>query len=177
MNALPTELLRQAQQLSEEVTRPIPGSRKIHVEGSRPDLQVPMREIALSPTPRVYGIQEPNAPFCTYDTSGPYTDPDAAIDLAAGLKALRAQGLVVDQVQVNMQVATVDRSADTGQNSAQNQQAGQQTFQSGNQGGSERQQQGEAAGNGVRTADERLVQTTDTPATDARGTRPDQLYV
>lgn len=93
------------------------------------------------------------------------------------LKALRAQGLVVDQVQVNMQVATVDRSADTGQNSAQNQQAGQQTFQSGNQGGSERQQQGEAAGNGVRTADERLVQTTDTPATDARGARPDQLYV
>jgi chemotaxis protein MotD len=93
------------------------------------------------------------------------------------LKALRAQGLVVDQVQVNMQVATVDRSADTGQNSAQNQQAGQQTFQSGNQAGSERQQQGEAAGNGVRTADERLVQTTDTPATDARGTRPDQLYV
>jgi chemotaxis protein MotD len=93
------------------------------------------------------------------------------------LKALRAQGLVVDQVQVNMQVATVDRSADTGQNNAQNQQAGQQTFQSGNQAGSERQQQGEAAGNGVRTADERLVQTTDTPATDARGTRPDQLYV
>src|SRR5690606_30354168 len=37
-----------------------------------------------------YGIQEPNAPFCTYDTSGPYTDPDANIDLAAGLKALRA---------------------------------------------------------------------------------------
>ncbi|HEY9143776.1 MAG TPA: phosphomethylpyrimidine synthase ThiC, partial [Arenimonas sp.] len=79
MNALPTELLRQAQQLSEEVTRPIPGSRKIHVEGSRPELQVPMREIALSPTPRMYGIQEPNAPFCTYDTSGPYTDPDANI--------------------------------------------------------------------------------------------------
>ena len=63
MNALPTELLRQAQQLSEEVTRPVPGSRKVHVEGSRPDLKVPMREIALSPTPRMYGIQEPNAPF------------------------------------------------------------------------------------------------------------------
>ena len=43
MNALPTELLRQAQELSESVTRPIPGSRKIHVEGSRPDIQVPMR--------------------------------------------------------------------------------------------------------------------------------------
>ncbi|MDY0021273.1 phosphomethylpyrimidine synthase ThiC [Arenimonas caeni] len=91
MNALPTELLRQAQQLSEEVTRPIPGSRKVHVEGSRPDLKVPMREIALSPTPRMYGIQEPNAPFSVYDTSGPYTDPDARIDLATGLPALRAQ--------------------------------------------------------------------------------------
>jgi len=90
MNALPTELLRQAQQLSEEVTRPIPGSRKVHVEGSRPDLKVPMREIALSPTPRMYGVQEPNAPFTVYDTSGPYTDPDARIDLATGLPALRA---------------------------------------------------------------------------------------
>ncbi|WP_374473840.1 phosphomethylpyrimidine synthase ThiC, partial [Arenimonas sp.] len=91
MNALPTELLRQAQQLSEEVTRPIPGSRKVHVAGSRPDLQVPMREIALSPTPRVFGVQEPNAPFTVYDTSGPYTDPDARIDLATGLPALRAE--------------------------------------------------------------------------------------
>ncbi|MBW8311649.1 MAG: phosphomethylpyrimidine synthase ThiC [Rhizobium sp.] len=90
MNALPTELLRQAQQLSEEVTRPIPGSRKVHVAGSRPDLQVPMREVALSPTPRVFGVQEPNAPFTVYDTSGPYTDPDARIDLATGLPALRA---------------------------------------------------------------------------------------
>ncbi|KFN45632.1 phosphomethylpyrimidine synthase ThiC [Arenimonas malthae CC-JY-1] len=90
MNALPTELLRQAQQLSEEVTRPIPGSRKVHVAGSRPDLRVPMREIALSPTPRVFGVQEPNAPFTVYDTSGPYTDPDARIDLATGLPALRA---------------------------------------------------------------------------------------
>ncbi|MFY2762763.1 phosphomethylpyrimidine synthase ThiC [Arenimonas sp. MALMAid1274] len=89
MNALPTELLRQAQELSESVTRPIPGSRKIHVEGSRPDIQVPMREIALSETPRMYGIKEPNAPFVVYDTSGPYSDPDANIDLGAGLKPLR----------------------------------------------------------------------------------------
>ena len=90
MNALPTELLRQAQQLSESVTRPIPGSRKVHVEGTRADLRVPMREIALDPTPRVFGVQEPNAPFTVYDTSGPYTDPDAAIDLGAGLPPLRA---------------------------------------------------------------------------------------
>ncbi|MCX7034786.1 MAG: phosphomethylpyrimidine synthase ThiC [Arenimonas sp.] len=89
MNALPTELLRQAQELSESVTRPIPGSRKIHIEGSRPDIQVPMRSIALSETPRMFGIMEPNAPFVVYDTSGPYSDPDANIDLGAGLKPLR----------------------------------------------------------------------------------------
>lgn len=98
------------------------------------------------------------------------------------LKALRAQGLVVDQVQVNMQLAPADRSADSGQNSSQNQQssqqAGQQAFQSGNQGGSERQQQrGEASGNTVRTADERMVQTTELPASGNRSARPDQLYV
>jgi phosphomethylpyrimidine synthase len=89
MNALPTELLRQAQELSESVTRPIPGSRKIHIEGSRPDIQVPMRQIALSETPRMFGILEPNAPFVVYDTSGPYSDPDANIDLGAGLAPLR----------------------------------------------------------------------------------------
>jgi len=93
------------------------------------------------------------------------------------LKALRAQGLVVDQVQVNMQVATTDRSADAGQNGQQNQQSGQQAFQPGKQGGSEQQNQGETAGNRARMTDDRLVQTTETPTTDARGTRPDQLYV
>ena len=55
MNAVPSELLRQTERLSESVTRPIPGSRKIHVEGSRPDLRVPMREIALTRTPTLFG--------------------------------------------------------------------------------------------------------------------------
>jgi phosphomethylpyrimidine synthase len=89
MNALPTDLLRRTAQLSETVTRPIPGSSKVYVSGSRPDLRVPMREIALSDTPKVFGAER-NAPFTTYDTSGPYTDPAARIDLAAGLPALRA---------------------------------------------------------------------------------------
>jgi phosphomethylpyrimidine synthase len=48
MNAVPSELIQQAEKLSADVTRPIPGSRKIHVEGSRPDIRVPMREIALA---------------------------------------------------------------------------------------------------------------------------------
>ncbi len=87
MNAQPS-LQQQAQQLSESVTRPIPGSRKIFVAGSRPDLQVPMREIAQTRTPTLFGGEE-NHPITVYDTSGPYTDPQATIDLAAGLAAVR----------------------------------------------------------------------------------------
>jgi phosphomethylpyrimidine synthase len=90
MNAIPASLLQQTEQLSESVTRPIPGSRKIFVEGSRPDLRVPMREIALSQTPTIFGGEE-NPPVTVYDTSGPYTDPNASIDLAIGLPALRAR--------------------------------------------------------------------------------------
>ena len=90
MNAVPSELLRQTERLSESVTRPIPGSRKIHVEGSRPDLRVPMREIALTRTPTLFGGED-NPPVTVYDCSGPYTDPAADIDLARGLPALRAR--------------------------------------------------------------------------------------
>jgi len=90
MNAVPATLLQQTDQLSESVTRPIPGSRKIFVEGSRPDLQVAMREVSLSQTPTLFG-GEANTPVTIYDPSGPYTDPDANIDLAAGLAPLRAR--------------------------------------------------------------------------------------
>ncbi|WP_386070297.1 phosphomethylpyrimidine synthase ThiC [Tahibacter sp. UC22_41] len=89
MNALPSDLVRQTQELSEQVTRPIPGSRKIHVTGSRDDLRVPLREIALADTPLVFGAEK-NAPVTVYDTSGPYTDPDYRVDLSAGLPPLRA---------------------------------------------------------------------------------------
>jgi phosphomethylpyrimidine synthase len=89
MNALPTDLARAAQELSEAVTRPIPGSRKIHVQGSRPDLKVPLREICQAQTPTLFGGEE-NPPITVYDTSGPYTDPDYQVDLAAGLPPLRA---------------------------------------------------------------------------------------
>jgi phosphomethylpyrimidine synthase len=88
MNALPSDLIQRTAELSAEVTQPIPGSRKIHVQGSRPDLRVPLREVQLSDTPKVFGAEK-NAPFAVYDTSGPYTDPAARIDLVAGLPALR----------------------------------------------------------------------------------------
>ena len=89
MNAQPSELLRSARELSETVTRPIRGSRKVYVEGSRTDLRVPMREIVLAQTSAMFGA-EANAPFTVYDTSGPYTDAAYTADLACGLPPLRA---------------------------------------------------------------------------------------
>ncbi len=69
---------------------PLPNSRKIYVEGSRADVRVPMREIAQAETPASFG-NEQNAPIVVYDTSGPYTDPLATIDIRHGLPALRAR--------------------------------------------------------------------------------------
>ncbi|HXH65330.1 MAG TPA: phosphomethylpyrimidine synthase ThiC [Mariprofundaceae bacterium] len=65
-----------------------PNSRKVYIEGSRADMRVPMREISLSPTPTRLGVEE-NTPVLVYDTSGPYGDPDVAIDLKKGLPSLR----------------------------------------------------------------------------------------
>src|SRR6266536_1363886 len=72
------------------VTRgePLPGSKKVYLAGPG-GAKVPMREIALHPTRGVRGEAEINPPLCVYDTSGPYTDPDSAIDLHRGLPPLR----------------------------------------------------------------------------------------
>ena len=66
-----------------------PRSRKLYVQGSRPDIRVPMREISLDDTPASFGAEK-NLPVTVYDTSGPYTDPEATIDLRKGLKPVRA---------------------------------------------------------------------------------------
>ncbi|WP_286927213.1 MULTISPECIES: phosphomethylpyrimidine synthase ThiC [Lysinibacillus] len=66
------------------------GSKKVYVEGSRPDILVPMREIALSPTTGSFG-EEKNAPVRVYDTSGPYTNPAYKVDITRGLPALRSK--------------------------------------------------------------------------------------
>ncbi|POZ54322.1 Phosphomethylpyrimidine synthase [Lysinibacillus sphaericus] len=65
------------------------GSKKVYVEGTRPDILVPMREIQLSPTTGSFG-EEDNAPVRVYDTSGPYTDPTYKVDITKGLPALRS---------------------------------------------------------------------------------------
>jgi phosphomethylpyrimidine synthase len=85
---VPEEFIRKTAQLSAEVTRPVPGSRKIYVRGSRDDIRVPMREVQCAATPSALG-QEENPPIPIYDTSGVYTDPTATIDLLKGLPALR----------------------------------------------------------------------------------------
>jgi phosphomethylpyrimidine synthase len=89
MNAIPEDILQHATRLSEAVTRPYPGSRRIYVQGSRPDLRVAMREILQTPTPVSFGAEQ-NPPIPVYDNSGPYGDPDVAIDLLKGAPDIRS---------------------------------------------------------------------------------------
>ena len=70
-------------------TEPFPASQKIYIQGSRPDINVAMREISLSPTKLQNGKIEENSPVRVYDTSGPYTDPDIHIDVRKGLGSVR----------------------------------------------------------------------------------------
>jgi phosphomethylpyrimidine synthase len=89
MSAIPKEFQQTTTRLSEEATRPYPNSRKVYVTGSRPDIRVGMREVDQTSTPLAHG-EEANPPIPVYDTSGPFTDPSAKIDLLKGLAALRA---------------------------------------------------------------------------------------
>ena len=88
MRAIKQDFYQATERLSEEVVRPIPGSQKVYVEGSRKDIQVPMREVSQSDTEASFGFEN-NPPITVYDTSGPYTDPKADIDLTAGLPSVR----------------------------------------------------------------------------------------
>ena len=65
-----------------------PASEKVYIQGSRPDIRVPMRKISLSDTP-VHFDAEKNLPLYVYDTSGIYTDPNVAVDLQKGLTGIR----------------------------------------------------------------------------------------
>jgi len=88
MNAPAERFQATTAQVDAAAVQPFPNSRKIYVTGSRPDIRVPMREIRQSDTPAALGA-EPNPPIFVYDTSGPYTDPQARIDIRQGLPALR----------------------------------------------------------------------------------------
>ncbi len=91
MNANPQHLgqfLAATAHVDEAAIQPLPNSRKVYIQGSRPDIQVPMREISQADTPTGMG-GEKNPPVYVYDCSGPYTDPAAKIDIRQGLPALR----------------------------------------------------------------------------------------
>ena len=87
MNANP-QFLSATAHVDEAALKSLPNSRKVYVEGSRPDVRVPMREISQSDTPAGMGAEK-NPPIYVYDTSGPYTDPAVKIDIRSGLAPLR----------------------------------------------------------------------------------------
>jgi phosphomethylpyrimidine synthase len=73
-------------------TQPFPNSTKKYQAGSLyPEIKVPYREVTLSPS-RLFNSTQlvENAPVMLYDTSGPYTDPDVAIDVSQGLAPIRS---------------------------------------------------------------------------------------
>lgn len=82
-----TEKLPDQEVISRE---PFPNSRKIYVKGKIHPVAVAMREIELEDTRQQWtGKTTPNLPVTVYDTSGPYTDPEVAIDVRKGLHRLR----------------------------------------------------------------------------------------
>ncbi len=88
-----TKFTADAAHVDAAAIKPLPNSRKIYVEGSRPDIRVPMREISQADTPDGMGA-EVNAPIYVYDCSGPYTDPAVKIDIRSGLAAMREAWIV-----------------------------------------------------------------------------------
>ncbi len=83
-----THFTADAATVDAEAIKPLTGSRKIYVQGSRADIQVPMREISLADTSTSFG-GEKNPPIYVYDTTGPYTDPAVKIDIRNGLAPVR----------------------------------------------------------------------------------------
>ena len=96
MNANPEQFFDKISQLDTSTRQHFPNSRKIYVQGSRPDIRVPMREITLTATETETGLEE-NAPLRVYDPSGIYSDADADINLRAGLPAIRASWIAARQ--------------------------------------------------------------------------------
>ncbi|MEH6357754.1 MAG: phosphomethylpyrimidine synthase ThiC [Pseudomonadales bacterium] len=113
------ERLRTLDELSKQ---PFPNSKKVYVEGSNPNIRVGMREISLADT-LLGGDEsnpelEPNAPLRVYDTSGPFTDPDVAIDLRKGLAPMRNEWIEArddtEQLDSKSSVYSQQRMADEG---------------------------------------------------------------
>ncbi|MDI1302380.1 MAG: phosphomethylpyrimidine synthase ThiC [bacterium] len=91
----PEKVLSESAEADSAALAPFPASRKVYVQGSRPDIRVPMREVTLTDTPTALG-GEKNAPVMVYDTSGAYTDPAVTIDIRQGLPTVR-EGWILDR--------------------------------------------------------------------------------
>src|SRR5471030_719768 len=89
MSAIPKFIAATAH-VDDAAVQPLPNSHKVYVQGSLPDIRVPMRQISQSDTPASFGAEK-NPPVYVYDTSGPYSDPGAKIDIRNGLAPLRAR--------------------------------------------------------------------------------------
>jgi len=87
--AVNPQFLAATASVDQSAVAPFPNSEKVYVTGSRGDIRVPFRRIHQDDTPSMMGA-ESNPPIYVYDTSGPYTDPTARIDIRAGLPAIRA---------------------------------------------------------------------------------------
>lgn len=88
------------------------GSQKVYVEGSRPDIKVPMREITLTPTHNNTDVMK-NPPLRVYDTSGPYTDKHRSVHIREGLSPLR-RDWVLERNDVEEYVGRNIRPEDNG---------------------------------------------------------------
>ncbi len=108
------------------VDRPLPGSQKDYLCGSRPDVRVPVRKVALTPTSGRFGTRE-NPPVFLYDTSGPYTDPAIQTDVHRGLAALR-QGWIAERADVEEYLGRPVQPIDDGARGARAGKAGEQQF-------------------------------------------------
>lgn len=92
-NLSPADIFAQHEQDAKDLTRILPASKKVYIQGSRADIQVPFREISLTDTPTGLG-GEVNPGIMVYDTSGSYTDPTVEIDLNQGLPNVRDQWIL-----------------------------------------------------------------------------------
>lgn len=104
--------------LEQTITQtPFPNSKKVYIPGKLFPIQVAMREITLSPTKLSKGGVEINPPVTIYDTSGPYTDDDAKIDIRKGLPRTRESWILDRQdVEILPQISSdygQERLADT----------------------------------------------------------------
>jgi len=93
--------------------KPFPKSSRVYIAGSRPDIAVPMREIALSPTRLPNGELQPNEPVRVYDASGPWGDPQFHRDVAKGLPQ-RRRDWILERGDVEAYQGRAPKPADDG---------------------------------------------------------------